>query len=163
MLLYKFFTNLILTLYIYNNIILFVVHEYVFLLDLPHQVLLKRLDQSQKNKNHIKRKGKRKRRINLRKASITRRKRRRDERKRVHLQIVQTVLVVTKLMAYFCCHFCREYDDLPFGSCLFVLCNYVYIHIYFLRKSICKCQCFKLLNGPFGNFGGRTLCQNIWT
>ncbi|KAM4638211.1 protein SREK1IP1 isoform 2-T2 [Amazona ochrocephala] len=82
--------------------------------NLPHQVQLKRMGQRQKNKNHTKKKGKGKKRVNLRKENIIKRKKRRGERKKVHLLIVQTVLVVTEMLAYFCVHFCR--DDFPFKS-----------------------------------------------
>lgn len=97
---------------------------FLFLLDLRHQVQLKTMGQNQKNKNHTKKKGKRKKRINLRKENIIKRRKRRNERKKVRLLIVQTVLVVTEVLTYFCVQFCGE-DDFPFKSNLFMLCNAV--------------------------------------
>lgn len=108
----------------------------IFLLDLPHQVQQKRMSQSQKNKNHTKKKRKRGKSINLRKESIIKRRKRRDERKKVHLLTVQTVQAVTDMVVYFCFRFCRE-DDFPFIASLFMLCNavlkwdiYIFLEIY---------------------------------
>lgn len=95
-----------------------------FFTDLPHQVQLKRMSQSQKNKNHTKKKRKREKSINLRKESIIKRIKRRDERKKVHLLTVQTVRVVTEMLAYSCVRFCTE-DDFSFIASLFMLCNAV--------------------------------------